>query len=362
MRILMAAALVACVAAVASAQPAPAAAGDAPFEARMHKEADGKTLPYRLLAPKAYKATERYPLVIWMHGSGERGTDNRRQLTNVVTGTFLAEPARTKYPCFVLVPQASLQSGWIGAHLNKVAPVTDTIRMLLATIVELEKEFKIDARRIYVGGFSAGAFGTWELISRYPELAAAAFHMAGTPPGWEKICLRLRRVPIWIFHGEKDNMAPVEASRAVYAALKQGGGNVRYTEYPGASHGDAATKGLAEPGFMEWLFAQKRAAPASLEPVKDPENSVVITKTMLPGTHGTWKGPVQRTLHNAPRIAIDGFRYRLRAPKGAGEAIVATLEGISKGTIKGNYEVTGTVVMDDAGYMSIDVESLKPVE
>ena len=359
MRILMAVALVAWMSAVASAQPA--ATGDAGFEARVYKGADGKTLPYRLLAPKAYKATESYPLVIWMHGSGERGADNRRQLTNVVTGTFLAEPARTKYPCFVLVPQASMESGWIGAHLNKVAPVTDTIRMLLATIVELEKEFKIDDRRLYVGGFSAGAFGTWELISRYPDLAAAAFPMAGTPPGWEKICLRLKGIPIWIFHGEKDDMAPVEASRAVYAALKQEGGNVRYTEYPGAGHG-GATKGLAEPGFLDWLFAQKRAAPASLEPVKDPENSVVITKTMLPGTHGTWKGPVQRTLHGAPRIGIEGFRYRLRAPKGADEAIIATLEGISKGTIKGDCEVTGTVVLDDAGYMSIDVESLKPAE
>ena len=109
------------------------------FAVREHKEADGKRLPYRLLAPKDYRPAESYPLVIWMHGSGERGTDNRRQLTNVVAGAFLAEPARTKYPCFVLVPQASLESGWMGAHLNKVADVTDTVRMLLATIVDLEK-------------------------------------------------------------------------------------------------------------------------------------------------------------------------------------------------------------------------------
>ena len=332
------------------------------FAAREHKEADGKRLPYRLLSPKDYRAGESYPLIIWMHGSGERGTDNRQQLTNVVSRTFLAETVRTKYPCFVLVPQASLQSGWIGSHLNKVGPVPDTIRMLLATIAELQKEFRIDGRRIYVGGFSAGAFGTWELISLHPDLAAAAFPMAGTPPGWEKICLRLKAIPIWIFHGQKDSMASVDWSRAVYAALKQGGGNVRYTEYPGTDHGGAASRGLAEPGFFDWLFAQKRAAPASLEPVKDPENSVVITKTMLPGTHGTWKGPVQRTLHGAPRIAIDTFRYRLRAPKGAAEAIAATLDGISKGTIKGNFEVTGTVVQDDAGYMAIDVESLKPAE
>ena len=185
--------------------------------------------------------------------------------------------------------------------------------------------------------------------------------MAGSPPGWERIALRLKGIPIWIFHGDKDDMAPVNWSRQVFAALKQGDGNVRYTEYPGAGHGGAA-KGFAEPGFFDWLFAQKRAAPASLEPVKDPENSVVITRTMLPGTHGTWKGPVQHTLHGAPRIAIDGFRYRLHAPKGAAEAIVAALEGIARGSITGVFEVAGTVVMDDAGYMAINVESLRPAD
>jgi predicted peptidase len=331
------------------------------FLAREHQGDDGKRLPYRLLVPKDYRLTEHYPLVIWMHGSGERGDDNQRQLSHGVANAFLAPSARTKHPCFVLVPQAPLMSNWTGRHLNRVGDVPDTVQMLLDTILELEAEFRIDDRRIYVGGFSMGGFGTWELISRFPNLAAAAFPMGGTPRGWETICLRLKDIPIWMFHGERDTGVPVDWSRRIFAALKGAGGDVRYTELPGGDHG-SALKGLADPGFLDWLYAQKRAMPASLEPVKDPENSVVITRTMLPGTHGTWKGPVNTTRHAAPRIVIDEFPYRLQAPQSPVAVIVATLEGISKGTIQGIFEVTGTVLTADTGHIAIDVESIKRAE
>jgi len=329
------------------------------FAFREHKEAGGKHLLYRLLTPKDYEAGKSYPLVIWLHASS-RGSDNQMQLASGVGEVFTAEPVRTKYQCFVIAPQCPSGDGWFGPHLNKVDPETETIRMLLATMVELGKEYRIDYRRIYIGGFSMGAYGTWQLISRHPDLAAAAFPMGGCWPGWEKICLRFKDVPIWIFQGEKDDSMSLDWVRQVVAALQQGGGNVRYTEYPGGGHG-SALQGFQEPGFWDWLFAQQRATPADFAEVTDPENSVVVTKTLLVGTHGTWKGPVQRTSHGAPRIAIDTFRYRLHATEGAPAAMVATIDGIGKGTVTGVFEVTGTVFTDDGGYMAINVESLKAV-
>lgn len=320
------------------------------FNARVHKEKD-KSLPYQLLVPKGYAPGEdkAWPLIVWLHGSGETGTDNKAQIRSIAR-TFLADGAKT--PAFVLVPQCPPQMAWHAIGLNKAPEIADSSRMLVATIAELQKEFKLDDRRFYVGGFSMGGFGTWELLVRYPGLFAAAFPIAGGTGDRPALPPLVKDVPIWVFHGDKDAMVPVDESRKIVAALKALGSPVKYTEYRGLGH-DCA-KALADPQLLDWLLAQKRKDPADLTAAKVPDAATIILKTLPQGTHDTWTGPVQRTLHGVPRIAIDGVRYRLRAAAKAEAGVAAFIEKIGKGEITAQCKVTGTVELEDLPWISVE--------
>ena len=363
MRMLIAAAAgVLCASIAASAQDAPAPAPTYPeFEARVHKDPDGKTLPYRLLVPKGYDAAKPWPLVVWLHGSGERGANNRLQLANFVAEAFLSDSARLQFPCFVMAPQCSLTSGWMSANVNRVGPVSDSTRMTVATVLELCKEFKIDDRRIYISGFSAGAYGTWEMLARYPRLFAAAVPMAGCPDGRDKLVPRFKNTPIWAFHGDKDGNAPIAPARRMAALIKEAGGDCRWTEFAGVGH-VCTTQAFSQPGFFEWLFAQKRATPSSAEPVTIPEDAVPVIKTLPIGTHGTWTGAVSRTSHGAPRLAIDDVRYRLVRAEGLDDEAAALLRQIGQGKATGRCEVTGTVMLDESDRPCITVEAVRKTE
>src|SRR5437868_5332363 len=135
------------------------------FEARTYKDEAGKTLPYRLLAPKDYDAKKSYPLVLFLHGAGERGTDNQRQLVHG-TKVFLTPENRTAFPCFVIAPQCPNNLQWVDtpwgndSHVMPEKP-TEPMRLALETIAALQKEFRIDGKRLYVTGLSMGGFGAW---------------------------------------------------------------------------------------------------------------------------------------------------------------------------------------------------------
>lgn len=324
------------------------------FQFRRHKE-EGGVLPYRLLVPRDVRPGQSYPLVIWLHGSGEKGTNNRLQLHPPLSETFLADAARTKHPCFVMVPQCPSDASWTGVAINKAPEISEPSRMILATIAELQKEFTIDARRISIGGFSMGGFGTWDLVVRRPSLFAAAFPISGTPPGWEKLAPFIKDVPLWVFHGEKDPMSPVAAARQLVAALRKAGSPVKYTEYRGAGHN--CGNALAEPELLDWLFSRQRPTPGTFTPADIPADAWPILRTLPPGTHGTWTGKVQRTLHHVPRLAIDGVRYRLRPAAKDNKEVTAVLDGIGEGRITGECRVTGTVQVDR--YVWIVVEDIE---
>lgn len=216
------------------------------YQTRVYKNAEGQQLNYRLMLPKGYQAesgTTAYPLVLFLHGAGERGGDNAKQLKHGA-GEFASEANRQQYPCFVVAPQCPEGKFW--------TPFDPLLCELLAS---LQKEFRVDSKRLYITGLSMGGFGTWQMITRSPELFAAAAPICGG--GDEKLAEKIVKLPIWVFHGDQDAVVKPEASRKMVAALEKAGGKPKYTEYPGVGH-DSWTKTYANPEFMAWLFQQKR--------------------------------------------------------------------------------------------------------
>src|SRR2546427_2518710 len=166
------------------------------FVARRYTNSQG-VLPYRLFIPTNYTVAQRFPLVLFMHGAGERGNDNRNQLVGQ-TGelVFASETNQLKYPSFMLAPQCPQYASW-----------TDTdIRLeVLGLITALQSEFSIDADRLYITGLSLGGFGTWDYIGRYPGMYAAAVPMSGADTTGAATHSRVQ-IPIWDFHAADDGV------------------------------------------------------------------------------------------------------------------------------------------------------------
>lgn len=220
----------------------------------------GGTLPYRLLKPVEIKEGQKYPLVLFLHGAGERGTDNEKPLVHGMQ-TFLDGEFRKQHPCFVVVPQCPDESMWVDIPWTTPQPVMPKNPNLNHTLVlglldTLLKELPVDPSRQYITGLSMGGFGTFEMIIRHPErFAAAAPVCAGTD--LTRVIVA-KDVPLWLFHGAMDTTVKVERSREIVETLKKAGGTPRYTEYPDVAH-DSWNKAYATPELYEWLFAQKRS-------------------------------------------------------------------------------------------------------
>jgi predicted peptidase len=212
-----------------------------------------ESLPYRLLKPESYDPKQKYPLVVFLHGAGERGSDNQKQLVHGVA-EFAKEENRKKYPCFLIAPQCPSGPWWVGA---KKGPKDnkEPAALVLELIPELEKEFSIDKQRIYLTGLSMGGYGTWALLARKPELFAAGVPICGG--GDVKQAEVLAKIPLWVFHGDKDNAVNVEQSRKMVEAIKKAGGSPKYTEYPGVGH-DSWTQTYKNPEMLKWLFSRTK--------------------------------------------------------------------------------------------------------
>jgi predicted peptidase len=228
------------------------------LEKREYKQ-DKASLNYRLMKPEGYKddGKHSYPLVIFLHGAGERGKDNAAQLKHGVAD-FAKDDSRKKYPCFLIAPQCPASQVWVYGslkNLSKTKPAVEAGEMVLALLDELKKEFRIDSKRIYLTGLSMGGYGTWELLARKPDLFAAAMPICGG--GDVKKAEKIAKIPIWCFHGDKDGAVPVARSREMIEAIKKAGGEPKYTEYEGVGH-DSWTQTYRDPKVMAWLFEQKK--------------------------------------------------------------------------------------------------------
>jgi predicted peptidase len=216
-------------------------------------------LSYRLLKPKGYDAKQDYPLVIFLHGAGERGDDNRKQLVHGMND-FASEDVMAKYPAFVIAPQCPEGEAWGGINRLAMLPTPDdeltpALDATLKAVAELRKEFSIDDKRIYLTGLSMGGYGTWNALANRTELFAAAAPICGG--GETSSVAKFKHIPIWAFHGAEDKTVLVEQSREMIDALKAAGASPKYTEYPRVGH-DSWTQTYKNPELYAWLFAQNK--------------------------------------------------------------------------------------------------------
>ena len=232
-----------------------------PMEKHVFEDARGRKLPYRLLKPLTVEKDRRYPLVVFLHGAGERGTDNEKQLVHGVP-QFAAEETRRKYPCFLIAPQCPEGMRWVevdwGADSHRLpAEPSEPGRLTLELIDRAMKDLPVDPDRVYVTGLSMGGYGAWDLVARRPDLFAAAAPVCGGAD--EATAAKVKHVPAWVFHGAKDAAVKPARSRNMVAALEKAGGKPRYTEYPDVGH-NSWDNAYRDPEFYKWLFAQKRPA------------------------------------------------------------------------------------------------------
>ncbi len=224
------------------------------FRAMTYRNARRETLPYRLFIPKAYDKRDSYPLVLWLHGGAGRGADNLKQISGgntIGSHVWTTTEQQAKHPCFVVAPQCPEDNPW--STLNDVQP-TRPLELVVELLDDLSHTFKVDAQRLYVSGQSMGGFGTWALVAQNPRKFAAAIPVCGG--GNEASAAQLTKMPIWAFHGEKDQSVNVTRSRSMITAIKQAGGAPRYTEYQGAGH-TIWERVFAEPELLPWVFAQR---------------------------------------------------------------------------------------------------------
>lgn len=221
----------------------------------------GESLPYRLLKPVNPGVKEKFPLVIFLHGAGERGTDNEAQITHI-KDLFLDSRNRGKHPCYVLAPQCPKGVMW--AEHNKDGSMkenpTETMQLVIDLMEKITREFPIDETRIYITGVSMGGYGTWDLMARFPETFAAAVPICGG--GDARTASTIEHIPVWAFHGALDEVVSPKRSRAMITAIQKAGGHPGYTEYPDIGH-NSWVRAYQEPHLLPWLFKQKLSFAAS---------------------------------------------------------------------------------------------------
>ncbi len=224
---------------------------------------DGEEYRYVVYLPRTYTKSAKLPVVLFLHGAGERGQDGLKQ-----SAVGLGHAIRLfddRYPAIVVMPQCRTDDWWPTPKMSKMA---------LAALDKSLKEFKGDPDRTYLTGLSMGGYGSWAIASREPQRWAAVAIVCGgvkvperlqrfAQPGdnegnpYERVAQKVAKLPIWLFHGGADATVPPTESRNMVAALQALGVTVKYTEYPGVGH-NSWDKAYAEPAFPQWLFAQKR--------------------------------------------------------------------------------------------------------
>jgi predicted peptidase len=237
------------------------------YEERSVSVPDGNTTVecrYRLLRPDSVpgkgQTVERYPLVLFLHGAGERGNDNTKQLKYLPT--WLADPAvRRRHPCFVLAPQCRMDERWVDVSWadakSTPQPAAPTVDLAAATkaLEETLVREAVDPARIYLTGLSMGGYGTWDLATRMPDRFAAILPVCGG--GDDRVAARIAALPIWCFHGDADTAVPVDRSRTMVAAVKAAGGRPIYSELAGVGH-DSWTPAYRDAFVLDWLFSQRK--------------------------------------------------------------------------------------------------------
>lgn len=233
---------------------------DAMFKARSVVN-EGRTVNYRVFVPDAPRDVS-LPVVLFLHGSGERGTDNVAQTRSGLGPYVRRTPG---FPAIVVFPQAPPDTNWTGA----------VARDAIAALDDAMRGYGGDPRRVYVTGMSRGGYGVWELALAFPDRFAALVPVCGgiespddyddlyvarlrpAPDPYAELARQIGDMPVWLFHGALDDLVPPENSRLVVEALRAAGASPRYTEFADANHNswDAA---YAAPRLWAWMLAQEK--------------------------------------------------------------------------------------------------------
>lgn len=227
---------------------------------------NGDTLPYRILLPENYDPSKEYPLLVFLHGRGESGRDNQKQLIHGAK-LFLTDSIRKAHPAIVVFPQCAANDYWSNVHtvadkngkreFYYVAdgPASTSMHLLMSLMENLFVQYKIKKDQVYAMGLSMGGMGVFELVRRKPGLIAAAIPICGgAHPATAK---GMRDVKWWIFHGAKDDVVKPELSVRMVEALQEVKAAVQFTLFPDANH-NSWDPAFAEPGLMNWLFTQHK--------------------------------------------------------------------------------------------------------
>ncbi len=226
----------------------------------------GNTLPYRILYPANYDKSKKYPLLLFLHGAGERGNDNEKQLIHG-SKLFITEENRKNFPAIVVLPQCPAESFWAVTKIDRtVQPYkiefdyTAEPNWPLTAANELVKkiidEGSVDKSKVYITGLSMGGMGTFESVYRYPDLYAAALPICGggDVKNYDK---RIIRTAFWVFHGAADAVVNVKLSQEMVDKLKALKAEVKYSEYPGVNH-NSWDNAFAEKDYLSWMLQHKK--------------------------------------------------------------------------------------------------------
>lgn len=226
---------------------------------------DGVSLPYQVSFPENYDESKKYPLLVFLHGAGEKGEDNEKQLVH--GKDFLLQNTQSKYPAIVIVPQCPTNNFWANVQRHSIqGKITFTfgasdkpsvaMEILIALVSDWLSSGKVDLSRVYVGGLSMGGMGTLEILWRMPNTFAAAFPICGGGD-LSKADSFAKNTSLWLFHGAEDSVVPVTHSREMYAALRAKGCETKYTEYEGVNH-NCWDNVFQEKDLFAWLFDCKK--------------------------------------------------------------------------------------------------------
>ncbi|WP_179351406.1 carboxylesterase family protein [Winogradskyella vidalii] len=224
------------------------------------------TLLYRMLLPKDFDASKTYPLVLMLHGAGERGDDNKKQLTHG-SRLFLNEKNRDSFPAIVIFPQCPQNDYWSKLEADrstkpitfnykyKEAPTT-AMTLVMDLMDEMLAQPYVKTEQVYAMGLSMGGMGTFEIIYRKPEMFAAAMPICGGGNP-ESVTAYATTIPLWIFHGAKDDVVDPKLSLGMASAILSAGGFPKLTLYDFANH-NSWDPAFAEPELLTWLFSKSK--------------------------------------------------------------------------------------------------------
>lgn len=214
------------------------------FLHKVYKDADGSGHKYEVFIPHGYKGEKEYPVILFLHGSGE--TKGGKQLPVEVGIGPAIEKREKSFPFIVVIPQ-SVKRTWKAD--------SDDAKRALAILDEVCKEYKTDTNRIYLTGLSMGGYGTWSLAVARPDKWAAIVPICGG--GDPKSAEKIKDIPCWCFHGDADSAVPVDRSRDMIKALQAAGGKPKYNEYPDVGH-NSWNKAYGTDELYTWLLEQKK--------------------------------------------------------------------------------------------------------